>query len=364
MKKVIFVNATACTSGGVLSILNQFIENILKYNEDNIYYIFSIKNIKDYYKNIIFINDIKGKKKMDRILWDLSGMKRWSKQNGIKPDLIISLQNTGVVFNKVKQIVYLHQSLPYAKESKWSLFKSDERKLWVYKNIYKWWIDLTVKKYANVIVQNQWMKEALIARGYKREKITVSMPNVKNIEIKKVQPIIFKEKYFFYPAADYKYKNHIILIKAVKEIMNNNLINDKFKIIFTLTKKSDVYRKIIEYGVEDYFELIGNINFQDVLKYYKGCHAVLFPSYIETIGLPLIEASMFGKKILVADCKYSKEVLRDNKLARFVSYNSVNNWREEIELLLNDYKEKPINIKQKTSWSNMFELINNILDLK
>lgn len=73
----------------------------------------------------------------------------------------------------------------------------------------------------------------------------------------------------------------------------------------------------MEYGIGDYFELIGNINFKDVLKYYKGGHPVLFPSYIETVGLSLIEASMVGKKILLSDCKYSKEVLRDNELARF-----------------------------------------------
>lgn len=37
--------------------------------------------------------------------------------------------------------------------------------------------------------------------------------------------------------------------------------------------------------------------------------ALIFPSYIETVGLPLVEAMSVGAVILAADCEYAHEVL-------------------------------------------------------
>lgn len=364
MKKVIFVNATACTSGGVLSILNQFTENISKYDKENIYYIFSTvkKSVND--KNINFITDIKGKKILDRIIWDLIGMKQWAKQNKINPHLIISLQNTGVRFEKVKQIVYLHQPLPYAKESKWSLFKEDEAKLWIYKNIYKWWIDFTVKRHANIIVQTEWMKEALINRGYSNDKILVSKPDIGIVEIDKINPIKYNKKFLFYPAADYKYKNHMIIINAVKEIVeDSNSQVSKFKVIFTLNKQSNIYKEVVKLKLNNYFEFVGELPYEKVLSYYKGCQAVLFPSYIETFGLPLIEGSSFGKKILVADCRYSKEVLNNYLLAEYLRYDDVRAWSKGIKDIMKEYEEQAVILKSGNGWDGVFDLINKTVQI-
>jgi len=65
MSKIIFVNNTAATKGGVLTILRQFLDAIKLYsNKDYIYYIFcSREDLKKYEnENIKIINDIQGKK--------------------------------------------------------------------------------------------------------------------------------------------------------------------------------------------------------------------------------------------------------------------------------------------------------------
>ena len=70
MNKIIFVNATAATEGGALTILKQFLKGISTYSNNNIYYyIFcSLEELKIYEnKNIKIINSIKGKKWLDRI---------------------------------------------------------------------------------------------------------------------------------------------------------------------------------------------------------------------------------------------------------------------------------------------------------
>ena len=145
-KKVIFVNNPAAINGGALTILKQFIIYVAKkYSDRYKFYIFCTADLKEFEcENIKIIDNIKGKKWIDRVYWDIIGLKRWSKNNNIDPDIIISLQNTGIgSFKNVKQIIYLHQSLPYYSNVKWNPFAKAERKYWFYRYIYKY-VDTSV----------------------------------------------------------------------------------------------------------------------------------------------------------------------------------------------------------------------------
>lgn len=356
MKKIIFVNATSCTSGGVLSILNQFVDSINKYDVNNKYYIFTTIDLKIESCNIFVITEIKGKSYKDRLIWDLYGMKKWANKNNINPNLIISLQNTGVRFNDVKQIIYLHQCLPYSEESKWSILKSDERKLWFYKNIFKIWIEVSIGKRNYIVVQNNWLKNKLIKRGFLPSNIVVSTPDINSIDLVDVKGCLNNRIELFYPAADYKYKNHEIILKAIKILSKNEEFLRKVDFIFTISKDSEIYKSARNLGVDKYIKFIGNIKYEDVLIRYKNCTALLFPSYIETVGLPLIECANFGKKILVADCDYSRETLGEYENSKFINYKNEVLWAKEIEKCVEKYELKPLNIKKSNSWEDVFNI--------
>ena len=45
---------------------------------------------------------------------------------------------------------------------------------------------------------------------------------------------------------------------------------------------------------------------------------LVFPSYIETIGLPLLEARSVGAPILAADCLYARDGVEDYEKAEFL----------------------------------------------
>lgn len=365
MKKNILVNATSVTSGGALTILNQFIDNIP--DVDKNYYLFvpAVLNLESF--NNVIIVPIVAKKYRDRINWDLIGLKKWCKKHEIKPNLIISLQNTAVFFNEIPQLIYLHQSLPYSEESSWNVLKKEERKLWFYKYIYKIWIDLSIKKNHYIVVQTEWMRKAVVKSGYDENKIIISKPKIKDIDINEVN-ILDKgnKKYLFYPAADFKYKNHDIIVEAVKKLSekNSEFING-IKIIFTLTEDANIYKKIVHYGLENTIKLVGELKYEEMLSYYKSSDLILFPSYVETFGLPLIEASYFKKNIIVSDCSYSREVLNGYNKANFVQFNDVISWGEAIINNMNHYcDDNEISIpdnKVSTSdngWDNVFDLID------
>lgn len=333
--EIIFVNATSATSGGTLTILKQFINSIITENNySKKYYIFVSFNFSEInVPNIFLIDNIKGKKYIDRLVWDIIGMRKWSKNNNIIPTSIISLQNTGVFFSNIEQSIYLHTSIPFVKESNWNPLKKDERKLWFYRYIYKQWIKLSIRKEHQIIVQTQWMRDNLVKEGYNKKKISVIEPEIATIDFSKINKLKGLENLIvmFYPSADYKYKNHRIIIEAVKEIINTSDLNYNFKIIFTLESSSKQYSLVKKYNLEKYFKFVGLIPYEEVLRYYNECDVVLFPSYIETIGLPLIEAKMFNKKILVSDCQYSKEVLREYDKAIYHPFNNLEKWVDSIK---------------------------------
>ena len=80
MDKIIFVNATAATESGALTILKQFLKGISKYSNKGLcYYVLcSLEKLKVYEsENVKIINNINGKKWLDRIKWELCGLKNW-----------------------------------------------------------------------------------------------------------------------------------------------------------------------------------------------------------------------------------------------------------------------------------------------
>lgn len=370
MKKIIFVNNTAAMSGGALTVLKQLLNQIKKREDKSkIYYFFVTASLKEYECEYIkIIDNINGKKMLDRIKWDRSGMRKWSYENNIKPDLIISLQNIAVKFKGIPQIVYLHQPLPYAKESIWSLMKADERKLWAYKHIYKRLIHNSFDDEMDIVVQTNWMKNALIEKGIKKDKITISKPEINDIDVEKINFIESKvenEIMYFYPAAAEKYKNHEIILKALLKLKEDDFDTfKKRKVIFTLTKESPYYVFCKEKDLLDNVKFIGAIPYNKVLEYYKSCDAVLFPSYVETFGLPLLEGAQFGKCILASDCEYAHEVLDGYNNVRFIKYDNKIEWAKNLSNSkyedIGKFENKTLNSQ---TWDEFFILINKKLSI-
>lgn len=57
-------------------------------------------------------------------------------------------------------------------------------------------------------------------------------------------------------------------------------------------------------------DLIGPLTKDEVYDFYQKS-ILLFPSYIETVGLPLLEAKKHHAPIIAANLDYAREVLND-----------------------------------------------------
>lgn len=233
--------------------------------------------------------------------------------NSYEPDVYISLQNIATLGVKAKkQIVYLHQPIPFQTQKKFSFFKSSERKLAFYQHVVGRIIKKSISKVQpTTIVQTKWMKNAVCTQtNLDKAKIIVKHPFV-NMGEKGEKYINNKTRSFFYPASEYLYKNHILIYDAIR-ILNKNNIND-FKVILTVNGNNELSSNNVEF--------IGHIERNKVFKMYEDS-VLIFPSYIESFGLPLIEAALRADIVLAADTEFARELLSNYDNVYFFPYNN------------------------------------------
>lgn len=327
--KTIVINNPAAKESGALTILEQFLKKIYNSKRKSQFYCFvSVPSLKKYEKNNIKIIVLQKQNFINRIIWDNYGLKKYLKDNNIKPNIFVSLQNTAVnLDSSIIQILYYHQPLPLTNR-KWSLLKKEERKYWFYKNIYPFFIKQYLKKVKKVIVQTNWVKDSFSKKfNYNTAKILVkkpkiSLPKIENIKINK------KSKFrIFYPAMPYVYKNHKMIVETLFELKEEILnFEEKVECIFTFSEKdsSELTKLIKDNELENIVILVGKISYERVMEYYRNSDLLLFPSYIETLGLPLLEGKHFNMNILAIDLPYSREVID--------SYNKVRYFKDVGEL--------------------------------
>jgi len=359
MNKII-INAPALRAGGGLTILLQFIEAIP--DDEYMYLLFADSSVNvDLSKINLQIVSKNVNSFYKRLLWDTFGLKKWLKHNGIIPITSISLQNTNFRLDvSCPNYIYYHQPLPLF-PFKWNFFKSQERILWFYKNIYPFFVKLFVNSSTQIFVQLNYIKDGFAQKyNFPKEKIHVVFPKIEIPLLKEEFEINIDSECInlFYPATSIFYKNHSVLFESFT-LIDKQLLH---KIVLYLTTNKDDFdfpKKLK--NVE--FVFLGQISYKEVIWMFQNVNALLFPSYIETLGLPLIEAASFGLPIITSDLPYSHEVLEGYKGVTYIDYKSPKAWGMEI-LKLTKEKDKRFELYKKEdikSWSDFFKIIKENL---
>ena len=292
-------------SGGALTILNQYYDTAIKDKENDWVFVVSTPELKET-DNVKVLNYPWIKKSwFHRLYFDkLVANKLVDKYN---VDEILSLQNVVVPKVKVKQTLYLHQPLPFV-EKRYGL--TEDFKFWLYQNVISKMIFKSIRAADKVIVQTKWIRDAAIKKAnVKKEKFILKQPEL-NVSVKKLYTSDEKsDKLFFYPASGLVYKNHEVIVNACKILKDKGISN--YKVIFTLKGDENKHiRKLREIVLDEDLpvEFIGSIDIATVYEYYSKS-ILVFPSYIETFGLPMLEAKMHESPILASDCAFSNEIL-------------------------------------------------------
>jgi len=179
---------------------------------------------------------------------------------------------------------------------------------------------LSLKNTDNLIVQTRTMKKIieyklknqnvyLVDKYWRNLKINNFFSGLNNSENKIIKEfkiptfnLIEGQLTFFYPSAFYPYKNHKKLIYAFKEIAET--FGNKVKLILTLSKE-DLPSSMQSLNFIFY---TGKVNIKDIHEIYQRVDYLIFPSLLESLGLPLIEAKMYGLPIVCSRRDYVFDV--------------------------------------------------------
>jgi glycosyltransferase involved in cell wall biosynthesis len=356
----VVVLATASRLAGALTIYKQFIAHLASEIGGDNYYLFihpSMPQPKITKVEYILIDTSSF---WSRLEFDIWGCKKEMRKRGIQADVILSLQNTGLFHAPAPQLIYYHQPLPLYPNN-WNPLKRTERHMFLYKNIYPIFVKLTCNAKTQYIVQIPFIQEGL-SRMMKinTSRIHVLFPDIERVEAEKINAYCWNDSYyhFVYPANMAKYKNYDVLVDAFYLIEDK----DNYRLHFTINKDEypELYKKIVKLGLKDVICLDGMMPHNRILSMYKSSTALLFPSTIETLGLPLLEAGALGLPIIAADLDYTHQVIGDYEGVHYVDANNAKAWA----VAISELKSRPVRytpIKYKTStWPLLFDLVRNI----
>jgi hypothetical protein len=217
-----------------------------------------------------------------------------------KDSCLISLSDLPVPFIK-NQILFINQAnLINPKINKYA----SRSFIFKIKRIY---LEIFIKKLKKIFVQSHHMKKSLI-KSYKIKsnliyvlKIPIDKPKIKFIKKKS------KITRLLYPSNHYLYKNHKIIIKALSEHPIKNLL-----IYFTATP-SEFYK----YKNLKFIKRINYYSYKNTYSIYNKFDALIYPSKIESLGLPLIEALYLNMPVLCSNLPYAREICGTNNFMYF-----------------------------------------------
>ncbi|EFI3505179.1 glycosyltransferase family 4 protein [Escherichia coli] len=361
-KNYIIVSATALASGGALTILKQFIKHASQNSNDYIMFVSAGLELP-VCDNIIYIeNTPKGWLK--RIYWDWFGCRKFISEHKINVKKVISLQNSSLNV-PYEQIIYLHQSIPFSKvDSFLKNITSDNVKLFLYKKFYSYFIFKYVNANTTIVVQTNWMKKGVLEQCDKisTERVLVIKPDIKafnntNFDV----DMDVSAKTLLYPATPLTYKNHLVILKALVILKKKYFIDDlKFQVTFEKNRYKNFDKFVQLNNLSKNVDYLGVLSYSNLQKKYMAASLIVFPSYIESYGLPLIEAASLGKKIISSDLPYARDVLKDYSGVDFVIYNNEDGWAKALFNVLNGNSKlnfRPYEKDSRSSWPQFFSIL-------
>jgi len=181
----------------------------------------------------------------------------------------------------------------------------------------------SIKTKNKVIVRDSYWKN-LTLKFYEDNILYENDKSSNNIFLKKIKEISKINKIFFYPSSFEPHKNHKILFKAFEKLSFNSKKNIKLVVTVDANEVPKQYRN------NEFILFIGKQPLNVINQIYRIVDFLIFPSLNESLGLPLIEASLFNLPIIAANLDYVYDVCKPK-----ITFNPIS--IEDIYQKINDY---------------------------
>lgn len=361
-RKHIVISAVNIRKGGTLTILRDCIRYLSTCKECEVTALVHDRSLCDF-PNINYIEIPWSIKGWGRRLWcEYVTMYHLSKQ--LQPiHLWFSLHDTTPRVKSMKQVVYCHTSFPFMKP-KWQDMLMDI-KIPLFSLFTKYAYKTNISKNEFLVVQQEWIRKGLSGiTGFPAERIIVAPPQIEMPSLKggcsdEDKPV------FLYPSTPDCHKNFETLCRAA-QLLENRIGKGKFTVVITVSGKENRYAKWLKrkFGAIESVDFHGFMPKEELFRYYGKAVCLVFPSRVETWGLPISEFKQSGKPMILADMPYALESASGaERVALFPCYDSfflAELMQEVLMGTLSSFEsipDKAINRPYAIGWASLFKQI-------
>lgn len=363
--KTIIISAVNLTEGGTLSILRTLLHTLSVSDLCGVYKIVALVNDKHkaFYENIEYIELPKAKKRwVNRIYYEYYYFKKISTQYDVF--LWFSLHDMSPNVIAQRKVVYMHNPSPFFKWNFKDLLLS--KKYVFFAVFYQWVYRINIHKNDYLIVQQEWLRQAFSKMfDVDLQKIIVATPQYKQMSTVEYIGINNNARVFFFPALARPFKNFEVICEAVL-ILNTLNIND-FEVILTIDGSENRYSRDIfdRYGAIPNLKFVGLLKMEQMPDMYLKSDVLIFPSKLETWGLPISEFREYRKPMIIADLEYAHETSSGSLCTAFFNPNNAQDLAELMRDAINSDYVRFSSVPQKEisspSVGDFCELMNFLL---
>ncbi len=325
----LLMNATIIRSEGGVTLLQHLVEQIQEEAPDVevILYIHPtlLPKIQASERIQVIPHQVGGYLK--RLFWEQWTLPRLLYRHRV--DRLLSFGNTGPLFAPCPQILYLQQAIPYAD------FQPQAHRLrwrglaWLLKIL----IGVAQLGSRRIIVPTSWLVEPLrksVLGQLPRDRYVVSPPGtltypqgtMTDAERQLLEAVCDWRasgyRVLIYPTFLAPYKNIPFLLEAISHLTSEWA--GRFKLLLTFDEQSPEYFPCKPEILQELRRrnlspetvmLTGVLSRTCLQELYQRVDVLVFPSLVETLGLPLLEAMAAGVPIVASETAYAREVCEE-----------------------------------------------------
>jgi len=316
-KKTIIISAVNIVEGGPLTVLRECLYAAvdLLAEEYNVVALVNSSDLLDI-SGINFLA-IPGAKKSwaKRLYWEWFGFRQICTK--LRPVFWLSLHDITPRITGCPQAVYCHNPSPFYKSTLEEAYLSPA--FYAFSCFYYSLYSFFIRRNKWVIVQQDWLRSEFLSRTPGLP-IVLSYPSVScsttSALIKSASRQSIK---FLYPALPRVFKNIQTLCLAAQALVDAGTF--EFEIILTITGHENKYSRHIysRFNHLRPIKFLGPQTREQMTALYSNCDVLVFPSKLETWGLPITEAKAFSMPLFVSDLPYARETVGDYANVSFFS---------------------------------------------
>lgn len=365
--KTIVVSAVNLRKGGTLTILRdclQYLSQLIKGGDYRVVALVHKRELCDY-EGIEYLEMPEVINGWGKRLWcEYVTMNKISKE--LAPVYLwLSLHDTSPRVMAERQAVYCQTSFPFYK---WSIrdFKMDY-KIPLFAMFTKYAYRINIRSNRYLIVQQDWLREGFSKMfGIHRSRFIVAPPQRKIVEV--IPDSMSEDRYtFFYASTPDCHKNFETLCEAAR-LLETEVGKDIFKVVLTVRGDENKYSRWLygKWGDVKSIDFAGFMTKEKLFGYYKASDCLVFPSKVETWGLPITEymETSADKPMLLSDLPYAHETASGASRVCFFNHTDPKELKTRMREMIEgnhtslapvpkQYIEEP----RADSWKGLFEIL-------